>query len=134
MACGHPGCTKPPAYIFGLQPHEKGHELMYRCDDHKGDLPSEVKVVVDIAWVEAMITRLIELKRKHDYCEDPYYSCPLNTSDGNEIEEGAKCNCGADRDNAIIDKMITELTALVPNLEGYHGRRKEINFGCPEAL
>lgn len=46
-------------------------------------------------------------KRRHNYCEDSWYSCPLaeeGCSDEDQPED--KCNCGADEHNARIDSAL----------------------------
>ena len=60
-----------------------------------------------------VIKELESLKRRHHYCEDPWYSCPKE-EDGcmNELE-GNECNCGADEDNIKIDELIKHIEGLI---------------------
>ena len=45
-------------------------------------------------------------KKKHDYCEDTWYSCPKHEDGCANDSEGDECNCGADNVNAQFDKAI----------------------------
>ncbi len=53
---------------------------------------------------------LPSLRRKHDQCDDPWYSCP-KSEDGciNESLPKDYCNCGADAHNARIDTALLAL-------------------------
>lgn len=56
-----------------------------------------------------ILAELEKLRRSHYICdEDCWYSCPLS---GNccDHEREKKCNCGADKYNAILDGIIAEL-------------------------
>lgn len=48
---------------------------------------------------------LYALLRTHRYCEDAWYSCPKAEDGCAASEAGDECNCGADRVNAIIDRI-----------------------------
>ncbi len=53
------------------------------------------------------ILKLMELaKRKHTWCEDSWYSCPL-AEDGcsNDAWPKDKCNCGADEHNTEVEEI-----------------------------
>ncbi len=58
-----------------------------------------------------LILQLKELaSEKHYYCEDSWYSCPK--AEGgcfNDQYEKDECSCGADKRNAIIEKIIQEI-------------------------
>ncbi len=47
--------------------------------------------------------------RKHTYCEETWYSCPKEETEGCADEsQGTECNCGADGQNAAIDAILKE--------------------------
>ena len=48
-------------------------------------------------------------KKKHDSCEDTWYSCPKHEDGCANDSEGDECNCGADNVNAQFDKAITAI-------------------------
>lgn len=48
-------------------------------------------------------------KRKHHYCEDTWYSCPKHEDGCANDSVGDECNCGADEENAEIDKTIAAI-------------------------
>ena len=50
---------------------------------------------------------LYALRRTHLECEDCWYSCPKSGECCN-AEAGKECNCGADRVNAIIDRILDQ--------------------------
>lgn len=58
--------------------------------------------------VTDLIKFLETLKRKHTYCEDSFYSCPMEV-DGCSDSTQIGCNCGAEKHNAEIDAMINHL-------------------------
>ena len=57
-----------------------------------------------------------QLKQSHHYCEDNWYSCPLHPNGCANADEPYECNCGADKHNAKIDEIITELSNNCFNL------------------
>lgn len=54
----------------------------------------------------SFIEKLKGLKRGHDYCEDPWYSCPLAEDGCADDRKGPGCECGADAHNAKVDALI----------------------------
>lgn len=56
-----------------------------------------------------IIEELEKLKRHHNYCEDPWYSCPKNPDGCANEADGDDCNCGADKYNSKIDEIIQYL-------------------------
>ena len=61
--------------------------------------------------IKALLENLNKLRIPHYYCQDSWYSCPL-AEDGcsDDQWDKDKCNCGADKHNALIDQMVAELT------------------------
>jgi len=60
-------------------------------------------------------TDIEELKRRlpfpHKECEDPWYSCPKHPEYiGNDSQE--HCNCGADKLNAILPRLIAQVERM----------------------
>jgi hypothetical protein len=75
-------------------------------------------------------------KQMHYYCEDTWYSCPQHEDGCANDSVGDECNCGADKANAEIDKVITAIKeALAQTQEpvrimGFNckcGRRMEVS-------
>lgn len=75
-------------------------------------------------------------KQTHYYCEDTWYSCPQHEEGCANDSVGDECNCGADKANAEIDKVITAIKeALAQTQEpvrimGFNckcGRRMEVS-------
>lgn len=60
---------------------------------------------------------LEKLRRKHDECEDCWYSCPKSEDGCCDDEQGDECNCGADKHNAILDTALSALDQLAPKAE-----------------
>ena len=61
--------------------------------------------------VPALVLRLAELaRRRHYYCEDPWYSCPKHPDGCANDGVGPDCDCGADQINAEVDAILAELT------------------------
>lgn len=60
-----------------------------------------------------LAARLEAAKRRHYYCEDSWYSCPLDP-DGCADDSAPKnrCNCGADAFNAKIDAALAAYRRL----------------------
>jgi hypothetical protein len=56
-----------------------------------------------------VLKEIESLKRQHRYCEDSWYSCPMHPDGCSNPREGNECKCGADKYNAKIDEIITEL-------------------------
>lgn len=56
---------------------------------------------------------LISLRRKHDYCEDCWYSCPKAEGGCCDDRAGTECNCGADKANSIIDAAIKQIDQVL---------------------
>jgi hypothetical protein len=53
--------------------------------------------------------RMEELRRGHYVCDDCWYSCPKSGECCNCNYDNSKppeCNCGADKHNEIIDKIL----------------------------
>ena len=48
-------------------------------------------------------------KQMHYYCENTWYSCPQHEEGCANDSVGDECNCGADKANAEIDKVITAI-------------------------
>jgi len=57
---------------------------------------------------DEIISFLLNNKRKHNYCEDSWYSCP-KAEDGCARDNDGTCDCGADWYNAEVDKLITKI-------------------------
>ena len=64
------------------------------------------------AEIESIVVELSELKRQHHYCDDSWYSCPMEESGCINEDEPKKCNCGADDHNTKIDLLIGRVRAL----------------------
>jgi hypothetical protein len=65
-----------------------------------------------------ILTEVIDLlnknKQTHSYCEDTWYSCPKEPTEGcGNKELGTQCLCGADETNAQFDKMIEKLQKYI---------------------
>ena len=56
-----------------------------------------------------VIKELEELRRTHFTCEDCWYSCPKSKDGCCNDWEGDECNCGADKENEILDNIIKHL-------------------------
>ena len=52
--------------------------------------------------------RLAPLRQSHAYCEDSWYSCPLQ-EDGCADDSQHGCTCGADAHNAALDKAAQDI-------------------------
>jgi len=50
----------------------------------------------------------LAVKRAHDECEDPWYSCPKSKDGSPRINPGDElyCNCGADDWNKTVDAAL----------------------------
>jgi hypothetical protein len=61
------------------------------------------------AEAQAYREALIGSKRKHDECEDRWYSCP-KSAEGclNDAWPADRCTCGADDHNAAIDAVLSK--------------------------
>jgi len=46
--------------------------------------------------------------RPHDYCEDPWYSCPKSEHGCANDMAGDDCNCGADKHNLGVERLYKE--------------------------
>lgn len=53
-----------------------------------------------------IIEKIKQLKRAHYECDDPWFSCRAVPEHGFRIGE---CSCGADKYNAIVDEVISEV-------------------------
>jgi len=49
---------------------------------------------------------LERLRRSHTICDDSYYSCPKAEGGCANEMEGDECNCGADKHNERLDRII----------------------------
>jgi hypothetical protein len=59
--------------------------------------------------VEMLRTALLNAKRSHYHCEDCWYTCPKHPEGCcNDSEPKDLCNCGADKFNAEIDRVLLE--------------------------
>ena len=60
-----------------------------------------------------VIKEILSLKKRHYYCEDSWYSCPL-AEDGccDDSVDKNKCRCGADIQHEKVDAIIEELHRL----------------------
>ena len=57
--------------------------------------------------IKEIIELLPQLKQEHHYCEDTFYSCPKEPTEGCcDPNEGDECNCGADKHNERLDNII----------------------------
>jgi hypothetical protein len=74
---------------------------------------------------EAMKGRLEATRRKHYYCEDTWYSCPAEPTEGCANDSrGPECDCGADRHNAELDDFLRLM-----DLEGESAQPPEVSDG-----
>ena len=72
--------------------------------------------------VHPLVLRLAELaRRKHYYCEDEWYSCPKHPDGCANDGMGPDCNCGADRINAEVDAILSELAPNAKNIRKEYG-------------
>ena len=63
-----------------------------------------------IAIVRDLVAALEASKRKHFILEeDCWYSCPKSGQCCNDDADETRCNCGADRDNAVIDNALAKV-------------------------
>lgn len=62
---------------------------------------------------------LESLKLQHHYCDDSWYNCPLHPDGCANAYEEYACNCGAEKHNAKVDEIITELSN-----NGFNSTRK----------
>lgn len=65
---------------------------------------------------EKIITFLLSNKREHYYCDDGWYNCPahpeaFNKHDAKDWEP--ECECGADKYNLEVDKLIAEIREAI---------------------
>jgi hypothetical protein len=48
--------------------------------------------------------------RKHDHCEDFYYSCPMSDTIPDHFRDDEPvCNCGADEHNALVRSLLEQI-------------------------
>ena len=66
-----------------------------------------------------IIKELEKLKKQHEYCEDNWYSCPKSEDGCSNPAEGDDCNCGAEKHNSNVDRIINYIKS----------NHKENNFG-----
>jgi hypothetical protein len=60
-----------------------------------------------------IITNLLEtLRLTHHYCDDSFYSCPKAVDGCPDESQGTGCNCGADRHNESLEKVILCVNSL----------------------
>ena len=52
---------------------------------------------------------LESFRRVYDYCEDSWYSCPKSEDGCADERQGTECNCGADKSNKRLDRLIIYL-------------------------
>lgn len=82
-------------------------------------LGQEVREARIIAYKEGLvfptdelIRRLTALKsRRHEECDDPWYSCPKSDYGCANEYAGPDCTCGADARNAEIDALLAWVAA-----------------------
>lgn len=56
---------------------------------------------------DTIFDELRSLRRQHYYCEDSWYSCPLAPGGcANESQEEDMCDCGADKYNKKLERII----------------------------
>ena len=61
--------------------------------------------------IAELMAALESLRRtQHRECEDCWYSCPKSEGCCNDDEPSDKCDCGMDRQNAIIDTALKGVT------------------------
>lgn len=82
---------------YGI-PRKLAEEIAFRYND----FPAMLRVV------EAAREAEKQLRRRHHVCEDSWYSCPASGDCINE-QAGKECWCGADKDNAMADKLAQAL-------------------------
>jgi len=73
---------------------------------------SAIGVSILIDYIEELeaarrlaLEKLPLLYRGHNYCEDSWYSCPKAEEGCSDKTQGKECNCGADRQNAILAEI-----------------------------
>ena len=54
---------------------------------------------------------VVQLRREHNECEDPFYTCPKHP----DSYKTGVCECGKDDDDKIIDEIIVLLATLKPD-------------------
>lgn len=63
--------------------------------------------------MDTLIDKMLRLKVTHYYCEDGWYSCPMEPEEGCHNEDEPKvCNCGADEHNKLVDEVVQEIRHL----------------------
>jgi len=67
-------------------------------------------------------------KQMHYYCEDTWYSCPQHEEGCANDSVGDECNCGADKANAEIDKVITAIKKALAQTQEPVAWMKRINM------
>ena len=80
--------------------------MSYWRDRHIKDLETDIAEKQDrIQQLEAVLKSL--RSDKHYTCDDCWYSCPKSGECCND-NKGDECDCGTDRQNAIIDNAIEQ--------------------------
>ena len=89
-------------------PDEMSETQLAEWSKHQRAVPDEVSLEIDAASrPEGVAIKALEaLKINHDYCEDPWYSCPLAPEGCADERKGPGCECGADAHNAKVDAII----------------------------
>lgn len=70
-----------------------------------------------------LLASLELLRRRHDECEDCWYSCPKSGECCNDDLDPEKCNCGADRHNERLDEVIAQTRKLLDQMRALVGER-----------
>jgi hypothetical protein len=55
---------------------------------------------------------LLKAKREHYYCDDSWYTCPMHPEGTANDEKPKECDCGADKFNAEIDRLLLETSQV----------------------
>lgn len=79
-----------------------------------GGLRKLTAIAKTVAAAAEVLEKLPGMRREHDRCEDPFYSClKLRCGDPGdwvsceegEVNDANPCTCGADKHNAKLDEL-----------------------------
>ena len=77
-----------------------------------GGYENETLLCSDNAILKEIQTFLEGSRRKHDYCNDPWYSCPKAEEGCTDKRLGNDCICGADDYNKRLDVILEKLSKI----------------------
>lgn len=87
-----------------------GYEPFYVSGkkDKSGNLPEADSRNAVLGEVRAFLEKS---RKEHYYCEDNWYSCPMEPNEGcSDGRKEHKCDCGADKYNAELDIILKKLS------------------------